>query len=118
MAEQSFSLGDPEFFSPRAIREYCENGRKLIRPLYHELHVSAEELEMVLRDVQSANPQMFGQDSKVRARIVAKHLRQSAEAVEVASASLARTYQSFRKHYLAEANAKSRPRRQFDVTDQ
>lgn len=115
---QQFSLGEPEFFSPRMIRNYCENGRKLLRPLYHELHVSAEEMEMVLKDVPSANPQMLGQDSKVRARFVAKHLRQSAQAVEVAAASLARTYQSFRKHYVPEATAKSRPRRQFRMDDQ
>jgi hypothetical protein len=117
MAE-GFSLGDPEFFSPRMIREYCEKGRRMIRPLYHELHVSAEELEMVLRDVTSANPQLFGQDSKIRAKIVSGHLRRAADSVEVAAGSLARTYQSACKHYFAEIESHRKPRRKFDMTDQ
>ena len=119
MAEKSNQLPEPEFFSPRLIREFCDTARRTIRPIYHELHVSAEELEHVLRDLPSTNPHVFGQDSKVRARIVAGHMRRSADAIEVAAASLARTYMSFRKHYLAEIAAKPRAnRRQFDINDQ
>lgn len=118
MAENNM-LGDPEFFSPRLIREYCNNARNVIRPMYHELHVSAEEMEMVLRDLPSSNPHMFGQDSKVRARLVASHLRRAADAVEIAAASMVRTYMSFRKHYMAELNPRpNRARRPFDPTDQ
>lgn len=109
-------LGEAEFLSPRAIREYCNNGRRVIRPLYHELHVAAEELEMVLRDLPSSNPHAFGADSRFRARLVSGHLRRAAEAAEVCAASLVRTYSSFHKHFLAEV-----PRRQarpFDMKDQ
>jgi hypothetical protein len=111
-------LGEPEFFSPRMIREYCERARQLILPLYHELHVSAEELELVLRELPSSNPHAFGQDSKIRARLVANHMRRAADGVEVTAASMARTYMSFRKHYLTELSQPKRARRPFDVNDQ
>lgn len=117
MADQQ-RLGEPEFFSPRLIRQYCENARNFVRPLYHELHVSAEELELVLRELPSSNPHVFGQDSKVRARIVANHMRRAADGVEIAAASLVRTYMSFRKHFLPEINQPRRPRRRFDINDQ
>ncbi|WP_156994067.1 plasmid transfer protein TraA [Pseudonocardia acaciae] len=118
MAEQQ-RLGEPEFFSPRMIREYCERARNFVRPLFHELHVSAEELEMVLRELPSSNPHVFGQDSKVRARLVANHMRRAADGAEVTAASLVRTYLSFRKHYMPEIHQRGqRTRRKFDINDQ
>jgi hypothetical protein len=111
-------LGEPEFVSPRAIREYCQQGRNHIRPLFHELHVSAEELEMVLRELPSANPGVFGMADRGRAKLVSGHMRRAAEAAEVCSASLVRTFMSFRKHYLLPVEQGGKPRQQFDFTDQ
>lgn len=111
------SFGDPEFFSTSQIRDYCDRGAKLIRPLYGELHIAAGELEAVLKYVPSANPSMGGLDSRVRAKFVASHLHRAADAVEVAVISLRRTYMSFRKHYIAEleaAKTRTRPAFKFD----
>ncbi|MEU7524653.1 hypothetical protein AB0A74_02845 [Saccharothrix sp. NPDC042600] len=105
------AFGDPEFFSTSQIRDYCNNGARLLRPLYNELHIAAEELEAVLRFVPSTNPQAGGLDSRVRAKFVAGHLHRSADAVEVAVASLRRTYMSFHKHFVNDQPPK--PKRQF-----
>lgn len=110
------TLGEPEFFSTSQIQQYIGNARGLLRPLYHELHVSAEELEAALRYVRSANPAAFGLDSRVRARLVASHLRRAADSVEVTCAALVRTYLAFRKHYVAELHAaghRGQQRREF-----
>lgn len=116
---QQPQMGEPEFVSPRAIREYCEKARKVLRPLYFELAFSADELELVLRDHPSVSPRMGGLDSKVRARLVASHMKRAAEGLEVASASMVRSFTSYRKHYLEPMQAaQPRQRRQFDVTDQ
>lgn len=105
------TFGDPEFFSTSQIRDYCDRGAKLIRPLYGELHIAAAELEAVLKFVPSANPSMGGLDSRVRAKFVASHMHRSAEAVEVAVVSLRKTYMSFRKHFVAELEAAGRTKR-------
>jgi hypothetical protein len=113
----NLTFGEPEFFASSHIHDYCNNIRTLMRPLVSELHVSAEELEAALKHVKSVNPQAFGLDSRVRAKLVAAHLRRASEAAEVMCASAVRTYLSFRKHYVAEIDmtAKNRGRNfQFD----
>lgn len=117
MNGRQLTFGEPEFFASSHIHDYCNNVRTLMRPLVSELHVSAEELEAALKHVRSVNPHAFGLDSKVRARLVAAHLRRASEAAEVICASAVRTYLSFRKHYVAEIDmtAKNRGRNfQFD----
>lgn len=113
MANASF--GEPEFHSTTQLQQYVKSGRALLRPLYHELHVAAAELEAALKHVPSSNPSMFNADSRVRAKLVAKHLRHSADAVEVATSNLVRTYASFLKHYTNELDASRAKggRRQF-----
>ncbi|MCA1191358.1 MULTISPECIES: plasmid transfer protein TraA [unclassified Saccharopolyspora] len=111
-------LGSPEFVSSSSIRQYCENARRLFHPLYHELHVSAEELEAALRYVKTADPKFGGMDSRVRSKLVARQLKQAAAAIEVASKSTVATYMAFLKHYSPEVSAareKQRARRfEFD----
>ncbi|WP_243790176.1 hypothetical protein [Saccharopolyspora gloriosae] len=111
-------LGSPEFVSSSAIREYCENARRLFHPLYHELHVSAEELEVALRYVKTADPKFGGMDSRVRSKLVARQLKQAAAAIEVASKSSVGAYMAFLKHYspeVQESRQKNRARRfEFD----
>lgn len=111
-------LGSPEFVSSSSIRQYCENARRLFHPLYHELHVSAEELEMALRFVKSVDPKLAGLDSRVRAKLVSRQLKQGAAAIEVASKSMVGTYMAFLKHFnpeVAEARSKGKGRRfEFD----
>lgn len=98
-------FGEPEFFSTNQIKDYCGNVRNKLRPLYHELHVSAEEMEAVLKYVPSANPHGFGLDSKLRAKLVAQHMRRSADAIETAVGSAVKSYVAFRKHYSPELSA-------------
>lgn len=111
-------LGSPDFVSSSAIRAYCENGRRHLHPLYHELHVSAEELEVALKFVRSANPKAGGLDSRIRAKLVARQLKHAADAIEIASKSMVGTYMAFLKHYSPEveqARQRSRARRfEFD----
>lgn len=110
-------LGSPEFVSSSAIREYCERARKLFHPLYHELHVSAEELEVALKFVKSADPKVGGMDSRVRAKLVSRQMKQAAKAIEAASKASVGTYMAFLKHYspeVSQARQKSRRRFEFD----
>ncbi|TWP51714.1 hypothetical protein FKR81_12665 [Lentzea tibetensis] len=109
-------FGEPDFFSSSQIRDYCNNARMLMRPVANELRVGAEELEAALKYVKSANPMPFGLDSRVRAKLVAKHMIRGAEAVEVLCGSMVKTYLSFRKHYVAELSMASNRREfKFDV---
>lgn len=112
---QSF-FDEPEFFSTTAIRDFCNKGRYLLRPLHNELHISAEELQAVLKHITSVNPSVFGLDSRVRAKLVAKHMHHAADAIEVASTSLVRVYASFRQHYVKPMSERDRslPRRKFE----
>lgn len=111
-------LGPPDFVSSSAIRKYCENARRFFHPLYHELHVSAEEMEVALKFVRSADPKFGGLDSRIRAKMVARQLRHAADAVEIASKSMVGTYMAFLKHYSPEvqqARQRTRARRfEFD----
>ncbi|WP_199443853.1 plasmid transfer protein TraA [Umezawaea beigongshangensis] len=118
MAELTF--GEPEFFSTSQIRDYCGNARNVLRPMFAELHVSAEELEAALKYVKSANPHMGGLDSRVRAKLVARHLHTAADAIVVAQTSVVKTYLAFRKHYVDElvaAGNRNHQRRQFQFDD-
>lgn len=111
-------LGSPEFVSSSSVRLYCENARKLFHPLYHELHVSAEELEVALRFVKSVDPKLGGMDSRVRAKLVSRQLKQAATAMEVASKSAVGTYMAFLKHFAPEVSQqRQKSRRTFEFDD-
>lgn len=119
MSEKQNLLDEPVFESPRMIREFCENARKVLRPVYLHLALTADELEAVLRDHPTVGPSRMGMDARVRARLVAGHMRRAAEGLGVASIELPRTFTSYRKHFLEPLQAdRGRQRRQFDVNDQ
>lgn len=118
--EKSKLLDQPVFESPRAIREFCENGRKVLRQAYLHLALSADELQAVLKEhPTNGSPLWLGMDARVRARLVASHLGRAAQGIEVASVEMTRTFASYHKHFLEqfEKNPASR-RRRFDVNDQ
>jgi hypothetical protein len=104
MAEM-MAFGEPEFFSTSQIRDYCGNVRRILRPMHHELIVGSEELGAALKFVKSVDPKLFGADSRVRAALVARHMRNAADALLVAQTSMVKTYLSFRKHYVVELDA-------------
>ena len=101
-------LGEPHFLSTSQVRDYCENGRKLIRPLANELRIASEELKAALKEIPGQSPFLLGADSKVRAVIVARHLEHAAEGVEATCAGLIRTWLSFEKHFLQEHKTRKR----------
>ncbi|SDD94860.1 hypothetical protein [Actinokineospora iranica] len=114
------AFGEPEFFSTSQIRDYCGNARKVLRPMHHELMVSAEELHAALKYVRSADPKAAGLDSRVRARLVARHMHTAADALLVAQSAMVKTYLSFRRHYVVELNEagfKDKARREFRFDD-
>ena len=102
---QMQAFGEPEFFSTSQIRDYCGNARAVLKPMYHELTVSAEELQAALRYVRSVDPKFFGADSIVRAKLVARHVHNAADGLLVAQTSMVKAYLSFRKHYVVELDA-------------
>lgn len=93
-------LPEPEFFSTSQLKNWLGKGSALLKPMANDLRVAAEELRVVLAYTESTNPHLFGTDSKIRARLVAAHLRRAGEAVETADLSLLKTYLSFRRHYV------------------
>lgn len=105
-------LGEPVFTKTSEIRDYCENGRKLIRPLANEFRIASEELKAALKEIPGRSPYLLGADSKVRAMIVARHLEHAAEGVDAAVAGLIRTWLSFEKHFLQEHKTSKRA---FDI---
>jgi hypothetical protein len=113
---REFTLGEPIFMRASDVRDYCQNGRTLIRPLANELRISAEELNAALREARG-HPALLGVDTKLKARLVARHLVNAAEGVEMACGELIRTFLSLEKHFLAPANATATMtrRRQFDL---
>lgn len=105
-------LGEPVFTKTSEIRDYCENGRKLIRPLANEFRIASEELKAALKEIPGQSPWLLGADSKVRAMIVARHLEHAAEGVDATCAGLIRTWLSFEKHFLQEHKTRKRA---FDI---
>lgn len=105
----AWSLGDPDFFSSSSLRAYCENGRKLIRPLGPELRMASADLRAALREV----PLQEG-NAWLRSKIVAAHLKHAAISLEEASASFVRCYMSFQKNFIyLPPGTNTRPRRKF-----
>lgn len=118
MSDQNM-LAAPVFESPRQIREFCEHVRRVMRPAYLHLSLSADELEAVLRDHPVVGPNRMGMDARVRARLVAGHMRRAAEGLAVCSVEMPRTFTSYRKHFLEPMQQdQGRPRRKFNVEDQ
>lgn len=112
MSVTPFSLGEPEFLSTSQLRDYCLNGRNLIRPVAAELVIAEAEMLAVLKEVGAGSASRW--ERSRNARTVSRHLGHSGKAIEAACASMLRTVVSFERVYLG-ANGASRPRRHFDL---
>lgn len=104
----SFSLGEPDFVSTSALRNYCENGRTLIRPLAPELHMASIELKAALKEIPLANG-----SARWKARTVAAHLDRAAQGIEWSVAEMIRTYLSFERNFIHSDPARSK--KHFDL---
>ncbi|WP_326960559.1 hypothetical protein [Amycolatopsis sp. NBC_01286] len=107
----AFSLGEPEFIRTSQLREYCINGRNLIRPLANELFIAREELFAVLKELPAGGVNKF--ERARNARNVTRHLSTGGRSIEVACASMLRTFASFERTYLGGESL--RPKRNFDL---
>jgi hypothetical protein len=109
-----------EFHSDRDIREYA----KLIRRMSQELHLrvgmDADVIQATLSEYKG-KWYTFGLQSKVKARIVAAHLKVGAEASKLLGVSAVRMAAAFEKHFVqpehdARRRASSGGRGKFEVT--
>lgn len=107
MSQTPPALGEAEFTNNKAIREYCERVRKATHILGLELAMAAAELEAALSQIPGQTGYL-GVDSKVRARLVSRHLKSASDAMRSCAAAATRTHGSFRKHFEMELNQAGR----------
>jgi len=112
MSVNTFTLGEPEFLRTSQLRDYCVNGRNLIRPLAAELTIAEAELMAVLKEIGAGTTGRW--ERHRNARQVSRHLGHAARGIELSCASLLRTVVSFERVYLGAPGASS-PRRRFDL---
>ncbi|GAA0255724.1 hypothetical protein [Cryptosporangium japonicum] len=109
----SLPIGDPEFESLPQVKQYLDTVRKVTRHASAALDAAGAELEAALASTPGT-PGLFGADSKVRARLVARHLDKAAEHQRAVAASAVRCWGAVRRHFAAEiqqANGHRKPTR-------
>lgn len=119
MSQTPPALGEAEFNDNKAIREYCERVRKATHLLGLELAMAAAELEAALSQIRSDHVVYLGVDSKVRAKLVARHLKSASDAMRSCAAAATRTHGSFRKHFEPELSRAGRkvPKPKFQFVE-
>ncbi|MDX2295873.1 MULTISPECIES: hypothetical protein [Streptomyces] len=112
-----------ELRSDRDIVALCKAINRLGRELHLILGMRAEEVQGVLSTYKGAW-YTFGASSKVRARLVAAHLRVAAEAAKALGVAALKTAHAFDRHFVApereakqRARGKSAPKKQFTIGD-
>lgn len=106
----NFSFGTPEFHSTSELHKYCENARKLMRPLVHELIVARDELYVALK--QTPTGQGRARDI-MAARQVTRFLGKAADGAKQVSVGMVGCYTTFDRMYLN--NTPDRSRKHFDL---
>jgi hypothetical protein len=105
-------LSTPDFVSKSALHDWCNDSRNFIRPLAPQLHLAAEELRAVLRQIKGER--VGNIDVKYHAMMVARQLHYAASGVEIACKGLAGCYMSFERRFVTTIPAKpSKPK--FDL---
>jgi hypothetical protein len=99
--EQATKLGEVEFRNNNDLADYCRKLRTILRRLSQEVAFAADELQAVLGTVPGTRGAM-GIDSRLRAKLVAAHLRIAAELLRIAVGSVAKCHASFLKHFAPE----------------
>jgi hypothetical protein len=103
----ALSLGEPNFVSRSELHDYCESGRRLIRPLAFELEMAGLELKGALKEIPNVP------NVRWRARVVASHLDRAAGGIQVACVELVRTFMSFERNFIHYDVEKSK--KYFDI---
>lgn len=107
-----FLLREPEFKSRSALYQWCNDSRNAIRPMAPQLHLAAEELRAVLRQIPGEK--IGNIDSKYHARMVAKQLHYAANGIEIACKGLVGCYLSFERRFVPTLEPVKTPR-QFQL---
>ena len=98
MDKVKFKLQDPEFSSRSALYEWCNDSREAIRGIAPDLHLAAEELRAVLRQIPGEK--IGNIDAKYHAIMVARQLHYAASGIEIACQGLAGCYLSFERRFV------------------
>lgn len=106
-----FHLPVPSFDSRSALHDFCQDSRHAIRPLAPQLHLAAEELRAVLRQIPGEK--VGNIDSRYHARMVARQLHYAAGGIEIACKGLVGCYLSFERRFVPTIAPKP-TRRKFD----
>lgn len=87
-----------EFNSDKDIDRYARTAKRLARELYLQIGMDADMLQATLSQYKGRWFE-FGQVSKVKARLVAAHLKVSAEGVKAFGTGAAKMHGSFKRHF-------------------
>lgn len=116
--QQADALGQVEFKDNNDLHAYTLRLRKILRILSQEAAFAADELQARLATVPGAKAAL-GIDSRIRARIVAAHLRVASDLLRIAAGQTAKCYAAFLKHYAPELDEvhKGKPRPSFRIVE-
>jgi hypothetical protein len=111
-----------EFTSDQDIRLYVRTLHRFSQELYLRIGMDAEVLQAILSQYKG-RWYHFGAGSKIKARLVAAHLRVGAEGAKLLGVSAVKMHASFRKHFVEpEMRAKNGGHRRrgdtFRISDQ
>ena len=106
-----FGVGEEELATESGLHTVCNKGRRGAAELASTLAMMAEEVELALRHADKGHPMLASLDTRFRARMVASHLKHAAELMQLSAVSFARTWHSFRRHYIAELNTQAKARK-------
>lgn len=86
-------------YSTTELRDMCEGGRKLFNTAADRLHVTAAELNILLRRVPG-NPYLLGMDSRAVAKRVTRHLVRAAAHQSSAALEMKNTWFAYQQYIL------------------
>ena len=88
-----------EFTSDRDIEKYAKCVRALAMELHLRVGMDADTVQAILSQYKG-RWYTFGVASKIKARLVAAHMRVGAEAVKVLGVSAMKMHAAFRRHFV------------------
>jgi hypothetical protein len=106
-----------EFKGAKAIAEYSRKARALGRDLAAEFAASSEEVKAVLSKQDQGHPLLFGVDTKLKARKVAKRLKRMSELGQGIAVEAVKFNTEFRIQFAAVIAPRKQPRKSFDFND-
>jgi hypothetical protein len=106
-----------EFKGAKAIAEYSRKARALGRDQAAEYESAAEEVKAVLSAQQKGHPLLFGVDTKMKARKVARRLNRMAELAQGIATEAVKFNTEFRLQFAEVINPHKQRTKKFDFND-